>query len=175
MSAPDPDSISLSVPEGLSLRCDLRSGDLGRLIVLHGMEYDQWPGYGLKFEAFVARTVAEFGLENDFQGRIWLLERGDELVGCAAVALRRKLTAQLRWVVVHRDLRGGGLGQMLVRVALDYCRERGCREVFLETTDGLDASSALYRKLGFREISNQQVSLWDGTRALIRMRLDLDQ
>ncbi|MFU8877488.1 MAG: hypothetical protein ACNA7E_05045, partial [Wenzhouxiangellaceae bacterium] len=62
MSVQDSDSFSL--PEGLSLRSELRAGDLGRLIALHGSVYDEWPGYGLKFEAFVARTIAEFGLEN---------------------------------------------------------------------------------------------------------------
>ena len=67
-------------PEGLRLRHELRPGDLGRLIALHGEVYSQWPGYGLEFEAFVARTVAEYGLDNGFNGRIWLLEADQEII-----------------------------------------------------------------------------------------------
>lgn len=187
-----------SWPDGLILRHDLRPGDLGRVIALHGEIYRQWPGFGIEFEAFVARTVAEFGLENDFNGRIWLLEHGaseaegdlgfeasgtaprptlergacedeHELVGCCAIAFRSEGLAQLRWVLLRPELCGGGLGRGLVETALDYCRESGVERVYLETTDGLDASSALYRKLGFQEVSNQVVPMWRESRPLIRM------
>ncbi len=164
-------------PEGLRLRHELRPGDLGRLIALHGEVYSQWSGYGLEFEAFVARTIAEYGLDNGFNGRVWLLEAGQEsaseLVGCCAVALRGKAAAQLRWVLLKSEFCGGGLGRRLVETALDHCRGLGIEKVFLETTDGLEASSTLYEKLGFRESSNQIVPLWAGPRPLIRMELSL--
>ncbi len=164
-------------PDGLRLRHELRPGDLGRLIALHGEVYSQWPGYGLNFEAFVARTIAEYGLENGFNGRIWLLEHGQppgsELVGCCAIALRCQALAQLRWVLLKKDFCGAGLGLRLVEIALDYCRDSGIERVFLETTDGLEASSTLYGKLGFRETSNRTVPLWAGPRPLIRMELSL--
>ncbi|MEX2499716.1 MAG: GNAT family N-acetyltransferase [Wenzhouxiangellaceae bacterium] len=163
-----------SWPDGLTLRHDLRPGDLGRVIALHGEVYSQWSGFGVEFEAFVARTIAEYGLENEFNGRIWLLERGAcederELVGCCAIAFRSEGLAQLRWVLLHPQLRGGGLGRGLVETALDYCRESGVERVYLETTDGLDASSALYRKFGFQEVSNEVVPMWREPRPLIRM------
>jgi len=166
-------------PRGLRIRHDLRPGDLGRVIALHGEVYRQWPGFGLEFEAFVARTIAEYGLENGFNGRIWLLERErpdgpDELVGCCAIALRSESLAQLRWVLLDAGLHGGGLGRRLVETALDYCRESGIDRVFLETTDGLEASSALYRRLGFRETANEVVPMWCGPRRLIRMEMALN-
>jgi len=163
-------------PRELSLRHDLRPGDLGRLIALHGEVYRQWPGFGLEFEAFVAATVAEFGLENGFAGRTWLLERGTgskELVGCSAIAHRSPRLAQLRWVLLRPELCGGGLGKRLIETALTYCRETGFERVYLETTGGLEASSALYRKLGFRETDNRTAPMWREPRALIRMELDL--
>jgi len=164
-------------PEGLKLRHELQPGDLGRMIALHGQVYRQWPGFGLEFEAFVARTVAEFGLENRFNGRIWLLERGLDqdagLAGCCAIAFRSKRLAQLRWVLLQHQLHGSGLGRRMVEIALDYCRDSGVERVFLETTDGLEASGALYRKLGFRETSNRVVTMWSGPRPLIRMELKL--
>ena len=163
-------------PEGLRLRHDLRPGDLGRIIALHGEVYQHWPGFGLEFEAFVARTIAEYGLDKDFNGRIWLLERegsSPELVGCCAIAFRSRGWAQLRWVLLRPEFSGRGLGRRLVETALTHCREAGIERVYLETTDGLEASSALYRKLGFRETSNRIVPMWREPRPLIRMELSL--
>lgn len=163
-------------PPGLHLRHDLRPGDLGRVIALHGEVYRQWPGFGLAFEAFVAGTIAEYGLENGFNGRIWLLERGiaeSELVGCCAVAYRGERLAQLRWVLLHPELCGAGLGKRLVETALGFCRSTGFERIYLETTDGLEASSALYRKLGFHETARHVEPMWQEPRPLIRMELDL--
>lgn len=157
----------------ISIRHDLRVGDLGRLIALHGKVYDALPGYGLKFEAFVARTVAEYFLDAGGDGRIWMAERDDELVGCAAMVLRDGGVGQLRWVLVDASARGIGLGKDLVDRALDYARDNSRSIVFLETTDGLPESQQLYENLGFVVTSNTREELWDGVRPLIRMALPL--
>ena len=52
------------------IRTELRCGDLGRIIALHGEVYEPLGGYGLRFEAFVARTIAEFILDNDARDRV---------------------------------------------------------------------------------------------------------
>ena len=143
-------------PEGLRLRQDLRPGDLGRVIALHGEVYQHRPDFGLEFEAFVARTIAEYERENDCNGRIWLLERdanSPQLVGWCAIAFRPGGWAQLRWVLLRAELCGGGLVKRLIETGLQHCRESGVERVYLETIDSLKASSALYRKPGFREIS----------------------
>ena len=159
--------------DDIRIRHDLQGGDLGELIALHGRVYEPLEGFGLRFEAFVARTIAEYVLDNDCRGRVWLAHRGRELVGCTAIALRNPNKAQLRWVLVDPAARGIGLGRALVEKAIDFSRENGCSEVFLETTDGLEESSALYRALGFAVISETRAELWDGVRPLIVMRLDL--
>ena len=157
----------------LTIRHELRCGDLGRIVSLHGEAYDSLGGYGLRFEAYVAQTIADFVLRDNAKGRIWLAERSGTLVGCAAIALRENDAGQLRWVVVDPAERGEGLGKNLVALALAYCRDQGCRSVHLETTDGLPASEKMYKKLGFQVISNTVEELWDGKRPMILMRLDL--
>lgn len=159
--------------DDITIRHDLRHGDLGRLISLHGEVYSALDGYGLRFEAYVAQTIAEYVLDNDARGRIWLAERDGRLVGCTAIALRDNGSAQLRWVLVDAAARGVGLGRTLVNRALDYCRENGCSHVFLYTTDGLPESQALYDALGFVTVSDEPQELWDGVRPLIRMELTL--
>jgi N-acetylglutamate synthase-like GNAT family acetyltransferase len=131
------------------------------------------PGFGLKFEAYVARTIAEFVLDNDARGRVWLAEQDDRLVGCTAIALRDGDAAQLRWVLVDTAARGVGLGRRLVEAALDFSRESGRSSVFLESTDGLPESQALYDDLGFETVSSDVEELWDGVRPLIRMQMRL--
>lgn len=112
-------------------------------------------------------------LDNDARGRVWLAEQDDHLVGCTAIALRDGDAAQLRWVLVDTAARGMGLGRRLVEAALDFSRESGCSRVFLESTDGLPESQALYDDLGFETVSSNVEELWDGVRPLIRMQMRL--
>jgi len=159
--------------DDISIRHELRTGDLGRIIALHGEAYDTLPGFGLPFEAFVARTLAEYVLDTGGAGRIWMAERDDRLVGCSALVLRGNGLGQLRWILVDTSARGIGLGRELVNRALDYARDNACSKIFLETTDGLPESQQLYEKLGFEEVSNTREKLWDGVRPLIQMELIL--
>ena len=164
---------ALWMSDELSIRHELRCGDLGRIVSLHGEAYDPLGGYGLRFEAYVAQTVADFVLQDDANGRIWLAERSGALVGCSAIVLRDNDAGQLRWVVVDPAERGNGLGKNLVDRALDYCRDQGCRSVHLDTTDGLPVSEKMYEQLGFHITSNTIEELWDGNRPLILMQLNL--
>ncbi len=156
-----------------SIRTGLRPGDLGRLITIHGEVYDRLPGYGLRFEAYVVRTVAEYFLDNDNRGQIWLAEAGDVLMGCIAIAERSPTRAQLRWLVVRPEARGTGLGRTLVDLALAYCVERRFETVFLETTEGLEASMRLYEKRGFNVTRRTIEPLWNGDGPLIIMEKQL--
>jgi GNAT superfamily N-acetyltransferase len=161
-------------PDGVRIRTDLRCGDLGRIVALHGTAYSALPGFGLRFEAFVARTVAEYVLDNDSKGCIWLAETDHgALAGCAAIAERTRGTGQLRWVLVDPVLRGAGLGRTLVTRAMDYCIARNLERVRLETTEGLPVSMKLYQHLGFETVSSEPAELWNGQRALIVMEKTL--
>ena len=152
-----------------NIRHELRCGDLGRIVTLHGEVYEPLQGFGLKFEAYVAKTIAEYVLDNEARGRVWLAERDGILIGCTAIALRNNSVGQLRWVLVDPSARGIGLGRRLVETAIDYCRDSGCETVYLESTDGLTESQTLYEALGFDLISSDVEELWDGPRPLIRM------
>ena len=157
----------------IDIRHDLRPGDLGRLVALHGECYDSLPGFGLAFEAFVARTLSEYILDTGANGRIWLAERDGQLIGCTAIVLRDDQQAQLRWVLVDPTARGIGLGKNLLNRAIEFARDKACTSMFLETTDGLPESQQLYESLDFKVISNEPEMLWDGVRPLILMRLNL--
>ncbi len=153
-----------SMSDDIIIRTGLRPGDIGRIMTLHGEGYAAELGaFGLSFEAFVGRTLAEFVLDNGARGRVFLAEKNGALVGCAAMVDRGGhlgKRGQLRWVIVAPKARGTGLGKKLIRAAMDYAQERGWNEVFLETTHGLDASMDIYRKLGFEIVSEESHHLW---------------
>ena len=161
----------------ITIRTSLQPGDLGRLVAFHGSAYQhEDPHFGLTFEAYVAKTVAEFILENEGRGQVFLAEKNGELVASAAMLERRdgaRTHGQLRWVLTHPSVRGLGLGGKLVRLAIDHAIKRGWDSVFLETTPGLDVSMGLYKRLGFEVESVKQGGAWEGDLDVIMMRLPL--
>jgi N-acetylglutamate synthase-like GNAT family acetyltransferase len=138
--------------EEMIVRHDLRPGDLGKVIALHGELYAQEYGFDHRFEAYVAETMAEFGqLARPGLDRLWVAERDGRLVGSIAIIGREDGLAQLRWFLVRPDTRGSGLGRRLVDDSLAFCRAAGYRSVCLWTVNGLDAAAHLYRQAGFRK------------------------
>jgi len=146
----------------LTIRHDLRPGDMGRVISLHGQLYAQENGFGPGFEAYVAETMAEYGqsMRPDLD-RLWLAERNGRLVGCIAILGREDGAAQLRWFLVDPLARGHGLGRRLVAEALGFCRATGYRSVYLWTVNELDVAAGLYREAGFQKTETKPaVPLW---------------
>ena len=73
-------------------------------------------------------------------------------------------------MLVDPSARGIGLGRQLVETAISFGIESGCHRLYLETTDGLPESQALYEKLGFELVSSEPQVLWEDERPLIRMQ-----
>lgn len=135
----------------VSLRHDLRPGDLGRVTELHGVLYAEEFGFDHTFESYVAEALGEFGrLYRPGQDRLWLAERDGRLVGSIGIVGREDGAAQLRWFLVHPDARGRGLGRRLLNESLAFCRAAGYRSVYLWTVNILTDAARLYTSVGFR-------------------------
>src|SRR5262245_44775883 len=105
----------------ITLRHDLRPGDLGAVVALHGKIYAREYGFDATFEAYVAGPLAEFVRANQPRDRLWLAEANGELVGCIAIVEAAEKVAQLRWYLVSPAARGQGLGKRLLNEAIAYC------------------------------------------------------
>ena len=158
----------------ITIRHEIRPGDLGMVTHLHGVHYAREWGLDTTFEPYVARPMSEFVLAGPSAGRLWIAERGDKLVGCVALVNVEPGVGQLRWFLVTPEGRGTGLGRDLLTHALDYARSEALRRVYLWTFDGLEAALHLYRKAGFRETDRTEQDLWGRKLAEIRMDLDLN-
>jgi GNAT superfamily N-acetyltransferase len=145
---------------GITLRTELRPGDVGAVVYLHGITYARERGFGPTFEAYVAGPLAEFVRRGSGRERLWLAEQGAGLVGCVAIVAAAPETAQLRWFLVEPASRGRGLGKRLLNEALAFCRECGYADVILWTESVLTAAARLYRAAGFRKTEERPGRLW---------------
>ncbi len=134
----------------VSIRDTIKPGDVGAITWLHGVIYADEYKLDETFEAYVAVPLSEFVKSGDFtHQRLWVVELDDKVLGGIAIVQNSPEEAQLRWFILHPDLRGRGLGKNLVSISLDFCREHGYKRVVLWTFDELDAAIGIYKKKGF--------------------------
>jgi len=148
-------------------------GAIGRIALLHARHYATSHGFGLAFEARVARELAAF-LTAFVPGRdhfATILLDG-EVEGAIAVDGSGD-PARLRWFILSEALRGRGLGRRLLAEAITAARTGGHTRLRLSTLTGLDAADRLYRDAGFRLEGEHAGAHW-GTPAVERtLVLDL--
>jgi len=143
-----------------SLRTEIRSGDIGWMVRMHGLLYGREFDFDTTFEAYVAGTMGELDRELSERERIWLAERDGRVIGTVAILERSPETAQLRWFLIEPEARGIGLGKTLMAEALAFCRECGYRTVILWTVSALTAAAHLYRAAGFERVEATPGRRW---------------
>jgi DNA-binding MarR family transcriptional regulator/GNAT superfamily N-acetyltransferase len=136
-----------------------RPGDLGYIAHRHGVLYEKEYGLDQTFERYVLAGMVKF-FENQAKGNIWVADFGGHIVGSIAIVDAEEETAQLRWFLIEPEFRGSGLGRQLMDIAMDYCRKREFRQVFLWTFQGLDAARHLYRSRGFVPTQVVESNTW---------------
>lgn len=156
--------------EKVRLRSDWQPGDAQLIVDLHRRGYaPEGERFGGHFPDYVAETVREARLDQPgHASRVWFAVRGAETLGCAAM-IDRGTRGQLRWVVLLPEARGLGIGRALFTAAMDHAAAQGWPEVYLETTDGLEASRHLYLANGFTVTSKAPADLWHGPGQFIVM------
>ena len=161
--------------EKFEIRRDFKPGDIGYLIYLHGKLYAKEYKYDQSFEVYVAHGLIEFVHSfNAYRDRIWLAEANGRIIGSVAIARTSKTEAQLRWFLVHPDHRGKGLGKQLISEALNFCRDRKYKSVFLWTTSELAAAGHLYMQAGFRKTEVKSHQVWGKFISEEKYTLNLD-
>jgi len=166
----DPQTVSV---DGVRIRQEFVPGDVGAIIRLHAVLYHEEHGFDRTFEAYVAEGLARFVNEFDpARSRLWVAERGGDVVGSIAIVGDAAGAAQLRWFLVHPYCRSMGVGRRLLAESIAFARETGARSIFLWTVSDLDAAIRLYRAAGFRVTDEKSHLLW-GQR-ITEQRFDLD-
>lgn len=158
----------------MNVRTDIRPGDIGYLIYLHGVLYAREFKLDYTFEGYVAAGLGEFAKSYDERkDRLWLVEVEERIVGSIAIVGGSDGTAQLRWFLVDTTLRGSGLGRSLLLKAIEFCRNVGFRSVFLWTLSELENAAHLYRQAGFLRTEQKTHEIWGSVRTEERYDLTL--
>ena len=169
----NPDLLKPSEPS-ISIRHHLLPGDIGYITYLHAVLYAPEQGWDHTFDSYVALPLAQFALRRSSQERIWIAEKEGRIVGCVAIVKFSEKEAQLRWLLLHPDLWGRGLGRRLVEEALAFSRDAGYSSVFLWTVSTLPAAAGLYRSVGFRETEKVTHELWGSVVTEVKYELELE-
>lgn len=81
----------------------------------------------------------------------------NKVVGSITLLIEQKfihdggLVGHIEDVVVRKELQGKGIGEKLVKSAVEYAKKRGCYKTILDCTDEV---KSFYEKIGFRKFSN---------------------
>jgi len=145
---------------GLTIRHNFQPGDIGSIVYLHGVLYAEEYGYDLSFESYVAGPLAEFATNIKTREKIWIIEKNNKIVGSMAIVEYSNDEAQLRWLLLHPDIRRRGLGKKLIDEAITFCQAKGYSSIFLWTEDLLAPAANLYKSKGFQLTEEKTHEIW---------------
>ncbi len=138
-------------------------GAIGRIVELHGTYYAERWNLGLFFEAKAATEIATFLQDFDpAKDGLWLALQNRHIVGSVAIVGReaKEQGARLRWFILAPEAQGQGIGNRLMREAMNFCERQHFQRVYLTTFAGLDAARHLYEKWGFHLCKEGKDAHW---------------
>jgi N-acetylglutamate synthase-like GNAT family acetyltransferase len=91
-------------------------------------------------------------------GDFAVLEKGEEILGCAGLYYLSKSECELRKMYLHSSLRGKGLGRFLLEKMINRAIELNFNIMRLETASVLKEAISLYTSFGFHEIRTEHMS-----------------
>lgn len=135
--------------EDITIRTDIRPGDIGYITYMHGWIYQEEYGYSTAFEGYVAESFHKFLINfNPGNDRIWCAEHNGNIIGCIGIVGFGE-SAQLRWFLIAPHYRSIGLGKKLLQEAIDFVKEKNYKRIYLDTTNDLEKAINMYKKIGF--------------------------
>ncbi len=157
--------------DDITIRTELRPGDLGYVTYLHGKLYSEEYQYGIEFETYVGAGLVEFFKQYDpKKNRVWVCEDDGRMIGFLLL-LDRGEEAQLRYFILLPEYRGIGLGNKLMKLYVEFLKSCGYKSSYLWTTHELPSAAHLYKKFGFTLTEEKKSNAFG--KPLVEQRYDL--
>ena len=142
-------------------------GALGEIVTLHGRFYASHWGFGLFFEAKVAKELADFAGRIAESDLVLVAQDQEGVAGSLILDLNDPVSdgrgAHLRWFICADRCRGTGIGRALMKRAVAHADTYCDGRMWLTTFAGLKPARHLYEDFGFTLVSEQEGEAW-GTR-----------
>jgi putative acetyltransferase len=118
------------------------------------LEYAQSLGFSLCFQNFDKELDGLPGHYAPPEGRLLLVEYEDQLAGCVAMRALEPGACEMKRLYLRPQFRGKSLGRALADRIIAEARHIGYQSMRLDTVEPVMKDAvAMYRKLGFKEIS----------------------
>jgi GNAT superfamily N-acetyltransferase len=106
-------------------------------------------GYTMDFGEF-DRDLADIpGVYQDSGGEFWVLDDGGLVAGCVGVTREDAERCELHRLYLLPSYRGAGRGRRLIETVISWCREKGCRKLFLWSDMKFETAREVYIRCGF--------------------------
>ncbi|WP_395516673.1 GNAT family N-acetyltransferase [Pseudorhizobium flavum] len=129
--------------------------DLPALIAIFASDAVGGHGDTTDAEAYEDYLKAFTAIDLSPNERLFVAERGGEIVGTFQIMFNRTLTGRgglsmvIEAVQTRADTRGQGIGAMMIDYAVSEARRRGCRLVQLTSNMARQDAHRFYERLGF--------------------------
>lgn len=129
-------------------RTDGKNKDFIENCKLLDMDLDRRVGKKIKRDKY-----RKYNQLDEIQEAIVVYEN-NKVIGGGAIRKYDAENIELKRVFVHTEYQGQGIGTKLVSLLIEWAIELGYQRIILETGELLAESCAVYKKLGFKKISN---------------------
>ena len=106
-------------------------------------------GYTMDFNEFDSDLASIPATYQGIGGEFWVLEDDGLIAGCVGVTREDAGRCELHRLYLLPSHRGRGFGGKLIETVVSWCREKGCRELYLWSDLKFTAAREVYIRCGF--------------------------